>query len=356
MTRYIDPKMKLLQHLDRLATLKNGQYTPPVNVEIDLSNRCSLGCEWCHFAYTHTRGPLAGQREKPVENKPGGDLMDYELAQQIISTLALEHVLSVTWTGGGEPTLHPRFDDIIEYTSKQPLDQGLYTHGGHLSRERAELIKRCMTWVYVSLDCSDRETYAEEKGADRFEAACQGIRNLATADGSATVGVGFLIHKDNYKRASDMLALAIGLGADYAQFRPAVYFDMHNPAMRQGEADWIDEALPELEKLSELKQCIVDTNRFKMYRDWRGHGYDTCYWAGLQTIITPDGSLWICGNKREQASGWLGNMNHESFRKILTLRGGAQEVNDTCRVLCRGHVPNVALQDIMLDLPHKNFI
>ncbi len=356
MTRYIDPRLKLLQHVDRLAALKTGAYASPINVEIDLSNRCSLGCEWCHFAYTHTRGPLAGKREKPDQNLPGGDLMDYDLAEHIIDELALNGVCSVTWTGGGEPTLHPHFNDMIKYTAQTSLDQGLYTHGGHVDTERAALLKEHLTWVYVSLDCADRETYHSEKGVDRFAAACAGVQNLAQAPGAATVGVGFLIHAGNYLRVYDMVELALSLGADYAQFRPAVYFDMANQEQITRDTYWIDDALRELKHLNELPHVIVDVDRFKMYRNWQGHGYTTCYWAGLQTVITPDGSLWACVNKREHAAAWLGNLGQQSFRAIWSTRGGPQAVNHDCRVMCRGHVPNLALQEIMTEMPHGNFI
>src|SRR5512139_1310988 len=123
MSNYIDPRAKLLHHLDRLYAIQRGAIAPPVNIEIDLSNRCSLGCEWCHFAYTHTRGPLAGKRDKPDASIPGGDLMDTYLARRIIDQLAENGVRSVTWTGGGEPTLHPHFNEIIEYTAQYPIDQ-----------------------------------------------------------------------------------------------------------------------------------------------------------------------------------------------------------------------------------------
>ena len=76
MSDFINPAQKLLQHIDRIADIKRGLRPAPVNVEIDLSNRCSLGCEWCHFGFTHTRGPLAGKREKPRDSLAGGDLMD----------------------------------------------------------------------------------------------------------------------------------------------------------------------------------------------------------------------------------------------------------------------------------------
>jgi GTP 3',8-cyclase len=356
MSKYIDPRSKLLQHVDRIAALKAGQYCPPVNVEIDLSNRCSLGCEWCHFGYTHTRGPLAGTREKPNEAMPGGDLMDFYLAQNIINDLTAAQVRSITWTGGGEPTLHPRFDDVIRYAARFPIDQGLYTHGGHIDAERAALLKAALKWVYVSLDCPDRETYKREKGVDRFEFACQGVRNLAAAAGAATVGVGFLIHAGNYQHAYRMHDLAMSLGADYAQFRPAVFYDILDPDHAMSSTAWIDDALQALSGLGKQPGVIVDTDRFTMYRDWHGHGYQTCYWAGLQTCITPDGSVWTCVNKREHAAAWLGNLTQDNFYAIWSEHGGAKQVDETCRVLCRGHVPNVALSEMLQPVPHGNFI
>ena len=136
MSTYIDPARKLYAHMDRLVALKAGANPSPVNVEIDLTNRCSLGCAWCHFGYTHTRGPLAGKREKPDGAIAGGDVMDRKLALAIVKQLAAGGVRSVTWTGGGEPTLHPEFDEVVVVAHAHGLDQGVYTHGGHIDADR----------------------------------------------------------------------------------------------------------------------------------------------------------------------------------------------------------------------------
>jgi MoaA/NifB/PqqE/SkfB family radical SAM enzyme len=69
--------------MDRLQAIRDGKRPAPINAEIDLSNRCSLGCEWCHFAYTHTRGPLA-KSDRLRDAIPGGDLMDTDLAKSIV--------------------------------------------------------------------------------------------------------------------------------------------------------------------------------------------------------------------------------------------------------------------------------
>lgn len=352
----IDPRGKLLAHLDRLAALQAGQTPPPINVEIDLSNRCSLGCEWCHFAYTHTRGPLAGKREKPEGDVPGGDLMDSNLAERIISQLAKTGVDSVTWTGGGEPTLHPHFDAIIEHAHSTGLQQAIYTHGGHIGKERAELLKRTMTFVYVSLDAADAATYERAKGVDRFDAACEGIRLLVEAPGAGTVGVGYLVTRENFGSVEGAASLAERLGATYIQFRPTITYDQNEPDVPAEDTAWMASAIGELRGVAHRHPtAIIDFDRFRMYQDWRGHGYRTCWWSALQTVITPNGKVWTCVNKREHPAALLGDLMVESFAEVWARRPVAS-VDAHCRVLCRGHIANSALDDIMAPREHASFV
>lgn len=355
MSDFINPRLKLYNHLDRLTALKAGQKPPPVNVEIDLSNRCSRGCKFCHFSYTHTKGPLAGS-PKPPDSLPGGDLMDTALALRLGVELADYGVRSITWSGGGEPTLHPDFDNI---TAACPIDQGLYTHGGHIAAKRAALLKRKLKWVYVSLDYPDAESYAAVKGGgpDGFAHVVDGIRNLVAAEGPATVGLGFLLNRDNHTRAWDMATLAGELGVDYLQFRPTILYDYAAPNRLAEDTSWITPAfLSDLAQLRKRSDVIVDVSRFDMYAGWRGHPYETCWWSGLQTVITPNGQVWACLNKRNFTGAALGDLNLDFFG-VIWKAAPIQCVNDQCRVMCRGHIPNLAL-DTMLAEPgeHGNFI
>ena len=335
-------------HLDRIHAIQRGTKAAPVNVEIDLSNRCSLGCEWCHFAYTHTRGPLAGKESifSPPQPIPGGDLMDTKLAYAIIDQLAGSGVRSITWTGGGEPTLHPDYDRIIEYAG-QRIDQGIYTNGAHISPERAGLMKRNMQWVYVSLDAADREAYKACKGVDAFAKVCSGVSFLANASGKATVGVGYLLTRDNWQDYCEMADLGREMGADYIQFRPTVL-----PGEDRG---WLYECIDELKYMQGKPGTEVDISRFEIYRDWQGHGYETCYWSLMQTVITPNGKVWTCVNKREYDGAELGDLSKESFYDIW-MRNRAARVDGDCRMMCRGHIPNLALNEIIQPREHVNFV
>lgn len=355
---YIDPHKKLFGHLDRIAELGKGQNPPPVNVEIDLSNRCSLGCRDCHFAYTHTRGPLAGS-EKPNQYLDTGDLMDVDLALSIIRQLKECGVRSITWSGGGEPTLHHYFDDIV---TRVEIDQGIYTHGGHITERLARILKRHFKWVYVSLDCVDAESYAKYKqvSPDRFDDACQGIRYLVEADGPATIGVGFLLNKDNCEDSFgilDMVDLGHRLGADYIQFRPTILYDYNMPSKLVEDTNWIGDIIsdPLLWAKREYPDIEIDISRFEMYQNWRGHGYQTCWWSGLQTVISPNGKVWGCVNKRGVEEALLGDLRNDTFAEIWD-NTPLQKVNDQCRIMCRGHIPNLSLDKMFEERKHVNFI
>jgi MoaA/NifB/PqqE/SkfB family radical SAM enzyme len=355
-TTMIGPREKIFGHMDRLAELQSlGRTSAPINVEMDLSNRCSLGCSWCAFGHTHTRGPLKGRADKLTGGVAGGDLMDTSLALDIVRQLAEAGVRSLSWTGGGEPTLHPDFNAIVEYAGRR-LPQGIYTNGCHIDEERAEILKGLFTFVYVSLDAVDAESYKAAKMVDRFDQACEGIRLLAEADGDATIGVGFLVTADNYRDVSKAGYLAHALGADYLQARPTVMFDVNAGATIAESTDWISHAINVIRQAQRTQPNIIaDSDRFRLYQRWGGHGYETCWWSTLQTVITPNGKVWGCVNKREHVAAELGDLAVESLADIWA-RHTAMPVDDDCRVMCRGHLANLELDRVLEPALHPEFV
>ena len=152
-----------------------------------------------------------------------------------------------------------------------------------------------------------------------------------------------------------MVALGRELGADYVQFRPAILYDAHEPGKSSEDARWAHEALRWLKPYADDPFVIADAKRFAMYHGWQGHGYATCYWATLQTVVTPNGMVWTCCNKREHGDALLGDLSTESFADIWARRGPA-EVTPSCRVMCRGHLANVTLNALMTEPAHAEFI
>jgi MoaA/NifB/PqqE/SkfB family radical SAM enzyme len=291
----------------------------------------------------------------PEGKIPGGDLIDTDLIIRVLKEFSLTAVNSVTWTGGGEPTLHPDFEAITGYVYKEGIEQGMYTHGGHINRERAEHIKMGFKWVYISLDADNAFDYKRLKGVDKFSDALKGIEYLSRAPGDAVVGVGFLLTRSNFYSIAGMVELAKRMGANYCQFRPTIRYETVNPGKVAENTAWIHQAILALTPYVEDPFVSVDLDRFRQYVEWDGHGYAKCWWTGLQAVITPNGKVWTCINKREFPGAELGDLNDDSFGDIWA-RHGLHSVNGSCRAMCRGHLPNLTLEQVLTTPEHENFI
>lgn len=358
---YIAPASKVLGHVDRLVDWRRGLKPAPVTVEWDLSNRCVLGCQDCHFAHTHVRGPwVSKSRVLPMAFDSCGDLADIGIVERAIGEMSRAGVQAVVWSGGGEPLTHPKWIDAIELAAERGLQQGMYTLGGLIDEWSGAYLAERLQWVVVSLDCADAETYAAEKGVpkDRFDAACAGIRFMAghKCGNKAAVGVSFLLHQGNYRRAGEMLALARTLGATYTTFRPAIRTSPDQPSICSDDRTWITEALPQLWDLAQSSDVEISVERFKQYRDWSGHGYGSCRGVQLNATITPDGRVWVCPQRRGNPAGLLGDLRDESFARIWSKHPGQFTVDAGCRVMCRLHPVNQTIADLERPRVHGVFV
>lgn len=353
---YIDPGGKVLAHCDRLAYWQAGQKPVPVKVEWDLSNVCSLGCQSCHFAHTHVAGPWAHVATKPASYSDTGRMADSLLVLRALGEMAAVGVRSIVWSGGGEPTLHPAFADIVRHAATLGLEQGVYTLGGHITASLAASISGCLSWAVVSLDCVDAPTYATEKRVlpARFDDACVGVQHLTTA--VPVVGVSFLLHAGNWRQSEAMLTLARSLGATYTTFRPTIDTSPTAPGVCEADRAWIDEALPTLWELHAEPDVEIQPDRFVAYREWSGHGYTSCHGIKLETMVTPDGRVWLCPNRRGMAGAELGDLREASFAAIWATHPASVPVGSDCRVMCRPHFNNQVLATVFQPRKHEAFV
>lgn len=355
---YIDPRGKVFAHIDRLAAWRDGSKPAPVTIEWDLSARCPLGCQSCHFAYTHTRGPWTGKaRALPMAYAGVGDLADATLVQRVLSEAVDFGVKSVVWSGGGEPTTHPQWREIVQWAADLGYEQGMYTMAGLLNEKDARHLATSLTWVVVSLDAADAETYAREKNVplQRFDAAVRGAQLLAQ-QADATVGISFLLHAGNWTRASEMLRLGTEIGADYVTFRPTINTSPDLPGECTDDRAWITDAEELIEALAAEDNVEIDPERFYAYRDWRGHGYAECLGIRLATTITPDGRMWVCPNRRGFDGSCLGDLRTETFSQVWARHPSRWTNFASCRVMCRLHAVNETLAAIEQPRAHGAFI
>jgi len=324
--RCIEPWAKILRFPEALVRIQRGEQVWPINIEFDLSNRCNLRCRHCDFAHTHD-----------------GVVMERALILNALRQLADCGVRAVTFTGGGEPTTNPHFALAARTAHELGMDVGVYTNGTNWYAISDAL--DCLTWLYISLDEADAESFQNMKGLNRLAAVLDNATRWAKRD--VTMGLGFLLHGDNWRNTTDMVALGVGVGASYVQFRPMVGLQDYS---------WVPDALVSLGKWDDgfvyvSRQRFVDMMAHQA-GEWR-RCYTRCRASALVPCIGAGGEVWVCPNTRGLRP--LGNLHDESFADIWGRRQ-PQMVGGDCRVVCRNHALNETLEYVCGEAEHGNFV
>lgn len=329
---------KLFLHPEKVSSLiteKDLDKLYPISVELTLTNRCNLNCVYCSDNDLRKR-----QGKKQA--------LHYEVIERLLSDLAEGGTKGIVLEGGGEPTLYPEFERIVKFAKGKGLGIGLITNGT-VSLD-AELLRE-FEWIRVSLDASTSKEYMELKGVDCFESVVNNITRYAKY--CDTVGVGYVVTNKNISQIETLVMRIRESGAAYIQLRPVVDSE---------------ELYPYDVDLSFLK--CYQNHRFAVILDGMkenaksGNGSLSCRAHSLTSIISGDGSVYLCG--RLNIYRWLrpiGNINNESFHEIWLgeeRRNQAEMVKDA--EFCKRNCPQcrIAKFNELLDrLEHvgsKHFI
>ena len=120
-----------------------------------VTDRCNSRCITCdYWQYGQTNLPVAEARRLAPELRALGT--------------------KVVLLSGGEPLLHPHWDEVAGALRQAGLRLWLLTAGLSLARHAARVGELCER-VTVSLDGATPETYRAIRGVDGFEAVCSGV-------------------------------------------------------------------------------------------------------------------------------------------------------------------------------------
>jgi MoaA/NifB/PqqE/SkfB family radical SAM enzyme len=124
---------------------------------------------------------------------------------------------------GGEPLLNPEWAQIAQLLKSRGLKLWLLTSGLSLAKHahRAAALFDCIT---VSLDGTNRETYAAIRGLDAFDKVLEGIRAAAACGVAPSIRV--TLQRANYRQLPRFVDLARDVGACQVSF---LAVDVANP-------------------------------------------------------------------------------------------------------------------------------
>lgn len=209
---------KHLLHWDRINALAQGKDTSPVTLELDVSSICNHKCGWC-------------------VDPPGvhsNRLMSVQIAKRIMEEAKELGVKGIVFKGGGESTLHPEFDEIIQIADKTGFEIGVVTHGGKLNNQKLlnTLVRYC-SYVRISIDGPTQESRKEIHGVDDFYQMVKGIKKFIALKQSKRhpiVGTTFCLDYSRRFLIDKCIQLGEELCLDYILIRPPFCEEVGFPA------------------------------------------------------------------------------------------------------------------------------
>ena len=199
---------------------QNRAFLGPEEVHIDLTNMCNnncIGC-WCN-------SPLLGEMRMPPEVQR--QTLSFKVLKRLINELAGMGTRRIKLIGGGEPTIHPNFLEIVEYIRKMGIDCWINTNFLVINEEIAKkLIDLEVGLIDVSSWAATPETYVKThpgKSEGDFRKIVKVLKFIGDEKErrgvkKPIIRIYNVIFNMNYKEIEEMIKLAISVKADKVQF------------------------------------------------------------------------------------------------------------------------------------------
>ena len=371
--------LKALRHLDVIRRVRGGIPARPVHVQIILSDLCNQACRFCSYrdpTYTSSQkffeikalgAGLRKDEDHPERNYNPNRMIPYDKATEILDDCEKLGVQAIQYTGGGEPTVHPKFREILERTPLNGLEYSVVTNGINVTKKGyADVIARG-AWVRVSLDAGKASTYSNIRCVpeSQFEDACQAIRLMREAReklGTACViGVGFVVTPDNWREVYDATKLAKDCGADNirisAQFSAQderLFSDFHGVCSSWCRAAVDEFDGPEFRVYDRFSQKLEDLRQ-------KAPDYDRCGYQYFTTYIGGDLNVYRCCVTSYNDRGLLGSIKDRRFADLWMSQARVDDMDafkasgcDRCQFNGQNRILDYALR---LDEPmHSEFV
>jgi MoaA/NifB/PqqE/SkfB family radical SAM enzyme len=205
-------------------------------VTLYLTERCNSRCVTCDY-WRHGRAD-----------------MSLESVKRLLPSL-VQLQTQLVLISGGEPLLNAEWGDIALVLREKGLRLWLLTSGLSLAKH-ARRVSQLFDAITVSLDGTDRETYAAIRGLDAFDKVSAGIR--AAASTGVPVSMRVTVQRANFRQLPAFVELAREAGCHQVSF---LAVDVANPHAF-GRVDAFGADLPlQLQDLPQLERVLCDLER-----------------------------------------------------------------------------------------------
>ena len=183
-----------------------GRATPligPQTLQLHITNRCNLACRYCYY-----HSPSAPARMKQ-------ELSFARFRRMVADCLDLQ-VNAILLSGEGEPTVHPRFWDMLAYLKPLPFQVNILYNGTFPFRRCRDMVQA--DCIRINLAAVERSLYRTLHGRDLLHRVIANIQELGRLRKDVNPGcrieIIFVINRLNEAHQKDMACFARDMGVD----------------------------------------------------------------------------------------------------------------------------------------------
>ncbi|MHC4891531.1 MAG: radical SAM protein, partial [Planctomycetota bacterium] len=178
---------------------------------------CNQDCSFCAYrmsGYTSNELFVGDSELAKIGHNNPKRWIETGRAMDLIEEINELGCLSVQFTGGGEPTVHPDHKQIFVHALDSGLRCSLVSNGLRWDYDLIHTILPWFDWVRVSIDAATPDSYAKTRRVPKghWNRVWTNVnvlaRSLKNHKSRCAFGLGFVVTPDSYKEIVDFARLA----------------------------------------------------------------------------------------------------------------------------------------------------
>jgi len=311
----------------------------PQQVDIDLTNICNQDCFYCNSAEHRRAAPVQKHYTEYIQ------LLDKLATWREHTPKSFGSLHTITYPGGGEPTLLPNYERVIEHTIDLGFLTSLTTNGTQLEplieNVSAGRLQK-MAWVGIDIDAGTEDLYEKIRRSipktSPFKRVMRNARELVRLGVYVDFKVLLNEYNNNLEALEQIFQRAKEVNVRQVYFRPAIINGISYP--------WGDKEWDMINALSEKYNVEVKFNNSKT----EPRNYNRCYQMFQFPVFCADGYIYTCCDNKGNPQFALGRWDDADFRDLWLNQRHFDIYNTTNTKLCppcRPNKHNIAIQKIL---------
>lgn len=316
----------------------------PAQVDIDLTNICNQDCYYCNSADHRKVSPVQKNYREYI------NLLDKLSTWRSHSPSSYGTTHTITYPGGGEPTVLNGYEHVIEHTIDLGFLTSITTNGSKLDRlldsVSVEKLKK-IAWIGIDIDAGTEDLYEKIRRSLTARSLFSRVTENAKELIKAGVNVDFkcLInpYNNNEQAIIDLFSYVKSVNGRKLYFRPVIYNNVAHPISDQLRT-WIEQS----SKNTGVGYWINENKT-------QPRKYNRCHQMYHFPVFCADGHIYVCCDNKGNPKFSLGRWDEDDFRDLWMSDSHHRIYNSTNVGLCapcRPNATNNTIQDI-LDNPEK---